>query len=205
MDVVDAIVRARRGPNDRPLSPVTINEVRIREADSASTQRTAAGDTSDTVDERAVHVQRDGSGPDGLDTAQDSPGSGEEVPSLQGAVPSHDTQVESFPATGEWRGSVKQFLVPRYSVVFSLQSGESGSHVGTIEYPEAGCAGDLVLLKVTPEEVRVSETITRGRCISGGTIVISKIRSDAADWAWYNRSGRRQATSRITRRERRIR
>ncbi|HUP61239.1 MAG TPA: peptidylprolyl isomerase [Thermoanaerobaculia bacterium] len=113
----------------------------------------------------------------------------------------NDASVESLSAVGHWRGNVKQFLAPRYSVVLSLAHGKIGTYVGTIEYPEVNCSGDLTLLDAAPGQVRISEIITSGRCVSGGTIVISNIRSNTAEWAWYNKNGRRQATSHITRLE----
>lgn len=111
----------------------------------------------------------------------------------------NDDSVGSLSAVGQWRGNVKQFLAPRYSVVLSLAHGKIGTYVGSIEYPEVNCSGDLTLLDTAPGQVRISEVITSGRCVSGGTIVISNIRSNTAEWAWYNKNGRRQATSRITR------
>jgi dipeptidyl aminopeptidase/acylaminoacyl peptidase len=106
-----------------------------------------------------------------------------------------------FPAAGTWSGDVRQFMAPHYSVLFTLRGGAAGTVVGTIDYPEVDCGGSLTLENVAADYVRLRESITHGRCTDGGTIAISNIRPDAAQWAWYDSSGRRKATAEIKRKE----
>ena len=61
-----------------------------------------------------------------------------------------------------------------------------GEVVGTSEYPEEGCGGNLVLQEVTADAIVLLEQLTYGQeaCADNGTITLSGIDNVAVQFAW---------------------
>jgi hypothetical protein len=101
---------------------------------------------------------------------------------------------------GTWRGNVKQFLAPAYTVTMELTPGDIGSTSGSISYPEFKCTGHLMLLEQGSDHIRLSEKIDTGKCVDSGSIVLSTADNrDGNNWEWYDYRGRRRATARLAR------
>jgi hypothetical protein len=99
---------------------------------------------------------------------------------------------------GTWRGRVKQQGAPPYSVVLTLRSPRTSEIVGDIEYPEVNCRGTLDLVALSSTQLSLHERIVRGRCVDGGTILITRNSVGSAHWEWSDGVPRDGATASIT-------
>lgn len=67
---------------------------------------------------------------------------------------------------GEWTGPITQSGAPEYSVKMNLTH-NGRTVVGTVEYPELACSGQLDDARLDNSLLSIEETITvRGRCVS---------------------------------------
>ena len=96
-----------------------------------------------------------------------------------GAVP------DQFIATWSGRG-VQENPYGEWAVTISITGGEVGEIVGTSEYPEESCGGNLVLQEVTADSIVMREQLTYGQetCADGGTITLSGIDGGGCQFAW---------------------
>lgn len=111
-----------------------------------------------------------------------------------------ESQTSNFSSfVGTWRGNVRQFLAPPYTLTMQLTSDQIGTAAGFIAYPEFGCRGRLTLIEHNGDQVRLAEKIEVGKCVDSGTIVFSAGGRSAGRWEWYDDRGRRRATAQLTR------
>jgi hypothetical protein len=73
-----------------------------------------------------------------------------------------------------------------WAVTIAITGGGVGDVVGTSEYPEEVCGGNLILQEVTADAIVMLEQLTYGQetCADNGTITLSGIDNVAVTFAW---------------------
>jgi len=104
------------------------------------------------------------------------------APAMQAPKP---TSAPHRPFTGSWRGTGTQTNPHEsWSIATTIAEGAPGDVVGTISYPSLACGGDLVLRSMSADTLVMTEYITFGRCVDGGTITLTWRSPESLDYAW---------------------
>ena len=112
------------------------------------------------------------------------------LPNLQFEVMA---QTKTFPDIylGTWEGNGIQDNGSQWSILITLNSGNIGSVVGTISYPSLRCGGELILMSVDSNKIKLSENLTFGKnsCVNGGTIILEPTLGDYLNFLWFYPNG----------------
>ena len=103
-----------------------------------------------------------------------------------------------FPASaaGAWTGTIKQSDGRSWRLELSAPA---GAHVGSVRYPELGCAGTLTLISVTVNTMRALEQITSGSCTPSGSVNLTPRADGGMDWSYLPDGDVYTATGVLTR------
>lgn len=105
------------------------------------------------------------------------------------------------PWVGAWAGTVSQPGSPPYSIELTLRREDGPTLVGSVRYPELGCAGVLSPQTGPAGELRLRERISppTPSCVSGGAMSLRQRRDGLLDWQWFWPDGRLGATAQLKR------
>jgi hypothetical protein len=114
-------------------------------------------------------------------SATEAASSGQPTP----APPSTTAVPNDFIATWSGRG-VQENPYGEWAVTISITGGGVGDVVGTSEYPEESCGGNLILQEVTADSIVLLEQLTYGQqtCADNGTITLSGVDGGGCQFAW---------------------
>lgn len=105
--------------------------------------------------------------------------------SVESSQPSRATMPDDY--LGTWLGTGVQVNPSvEWPLTIDLTGGDTGAVVGTSDYPNDQCGGNLILQEVTADSIILIEQLTygQGACTDGGTITLSGLDVVAVHFEW---------------------
>jgi hypothetical protein len=101
-------------------------------------------------------------------------------------VSSAESNVITPNFVGVWSGNngVQSNPSRNFTMRLTLNAGEIGQIVGSIEYPSLACGGELTLSTISSNSLTLNENITFGSCVRNGIITLSVTNNGSLSYQW---------------------
>ena len=82
---------------------------------------------------------------------------------------------KNAPFVGTWKGTVKASAGTTQRIVLKVGPKVKSNNSGSVVYASPACTGKLAFLKQSGRVLTLRETITKGSCPNGGSLVLHQI------------------------------